>query len=186
MHKDIMREVRRFDSKCHSDFFELHSAPNGGGWCNCVAWWVPTWEAWRDRRAEENQALRESLCSRGEYDGYLLYVNNEPVGWCQVGPRDRLEKLRNQFGLKPDPKSWAITCFFIAKSHRCRGLASHLLSEVLLDLQERGVKRVEAFPKRGAGLGTLDLWNGPEAIFLKGGFKVWRDDPKRPVLVKEF
>jgi GNAT superfamily N-acetyltransferase len=186
MHEEMTREVRRFDSACRSDFFDLHSEPNGGGWCNCVAWWVPTWGGWGDRTAAENRALRESLCARGEYDGYLLYVNHRPAGWCQVGPRDRLEKLAQQFDLQPDAEAWAITCFFIAKSHRRKGLASYLLHEVLSDLHERGVKRVEAFPKRREGLGTLDLWNGPEEIFLSEGFKVWRDDPKRPVLVKEF
>ena len=107
----MKREVRRLTAELVDDFFRLHSEENGCGWCCCVAWWVPTWEGWGDRSANENRALREKLFKQGEYDGYLLYVDDEPVGWCQVGPRDRLEKLVGQFSLAPDPSAWAITCF---------------------------------------------------------------------------
>jgi ribosomal protein S18 acetylase RimI-like enzyme len=147
-----------------------------------VAWHAPTWEGWGERTAEENRALRESLLERGEYDGYLVYVDDEPAGWCQAGPRDRLEKLARQFALPPDPQTWAITCFQIAPAYRRKGLATTLLREVLRDLRARGVRRVEAFPKRGEALDVDDLWNGPEAMFRAAGFTVMQDDPVRPVL----
>ena len=86
-------EVLPFDASRREDFFAVHSEINDCGWCSCVAWWVPTWDGWGNRTASENRELRESLCERGEYDGYLLYLDGAPVGWCQVGPRDRLEKL---------------------------------------------------------------------------------------------
>jgi GNAT superfamily N-acetyltransferase len=178
------RQVVRFDGSRRADFFQLHSDANGHGWCFCVAWWVSTWEGWGERTATENRKLRDSLCDRNEYDGYLLYVDGAPGGWCQVGPRDRLEKLVRQFQLSPDSKTWAITCFFIAPTHRRQGLASYLLEAMLEDLCTRGVKRVEAFPKRGAG-DVREMWNGPELMFLEAGFKIIKDDPKRPVLMKE-
>jgi GNAT superfamily N-acetyltransferase len=130
----------------------------------------------------ENRALRKALCARGEYDGYLLYLDGAPAGWCQVGPRDRLEKLVQQLALSPDPDVVAITCFFIHPSHRRQGHASRLLREVLRDLRDRGVRRVEAYPKRGNGLDADDLWTGPEPLFLDAGFRVVRDDPQRPIL----
>ncbi len=80
-------EVHPFEESRRPDFFRLHSEANGCGWCCCVAWWTPTWEGWGERTAEENLRLREALFDRGEHDGYILYLDHEPVGWCQAGPR---------------------------------------------------------------------------------------------------
>jgi GNAT superfamily N-acetyltransferase len=175
------REVHRFDPSRRTDFFRLHSEENGCAWCFCTAWWVPAWEGWGDRTAAENRRLREQLFDRGESDGYLLYVNGEPAGWCQAGPRDRLEKLVRQFGLEPDPGVFAVTCFLIAPVFRGQGLAAFLLREIVTDLGKRGARRIEAFPKRGVRLEADDLWNGPEALFRDQGFQVLRDHAERPV-----
>jgi hypothetical protein len=59
-----------------------------------------------------------------------------------------------------------------------------MLREILADLRRRGARSVEAFPKRGQRLDTLDLWNGPESMFRAEGFEVMVDDPRRPVLRK--
>jgi ribosomal protein S18 acetylase RimI-like enzyme len=181
----MLKEVRRFEATLRDDFYRLHAEASQAGWCFCVAWWVPTWDGRGDRSAGENRQLRDELCDRGEYDGYLLYVDAAPAGWCQAGPRDRLAKLARQFDLAPDPAAWAITCFQIAPAYRRQGLASFLLGEALRDLRARRVRRVEAFPKRGANLDVDDLWNGPEAMFRAAGFAVVRDDPRRPVLAIE-
>jgi RimJ/RimL family protein N-acetyltransferase len=174
--------LRRFDATCRADFFYLHGPAHAADRCYCVAWWVPTWQGWGERTAEQNRTLREHLCDRGEYDGYLLHRGDQPVGWCQMGQRDRLSKLVQQFGLPPNPAAWAITCFFIVPAYRRRGLALRTLALVLADLRSRGIQRVEAFPKRGVDLDAGDLWNGPETIFRAAGFAVVRDDPQRPVL----
>lgn len=173
--------VRRFGPAHLADFRTLHGT---AGRCFCVAWWVETWEGWDKRTAAENRALRDELFAAGTFDGYLAYEDNDPVGWCQALPRDRLLKIRNQFGLEPDEGTWAIGCFFIHPEHRRLGIARRMLAEVLIDLPERGAKRVEAYPKRVAGGDAGDLWNGPEALFRASGFVTLKDDPVRPVLVR--
>ncbi len=175
-------EVHRIDPTRRNDFYRVHSAINDAACCFCVAWWVPTWDGWSDRPPIRNRAFRDKLFDRGEYDGYLLYDDGKPVGWCQVGPRDRLEKLVAQFNLSPDPQSWAITCFLIAPAYRRQGYASFMLDEILTDLKARGVKRIEAFPKRGQDLSEGDMWTGPESTYLKAGFKLVSDNPEKPML----
>jgi GNAT superfamily N-acetyltransferase len=175
-------EVRRLDRSRREDFYEIHGEAMGCGWCFCVAWWVPTWEGWGKRTAEQNRRLREELFERGEDDGYLLYVDGRPVGWCQAFRRDRAEKPGVQFGLDPDPEAWAIGCFFVAPGERRKGYARFLLSEAIRDLKERGARRIEAYPKRGEGSDETDLWNGPESMFRKAGFVTIVEDPVRPVL----
>jgi GNAT superfamily N-acetyltransferase len=165
-------------------FFALHSEANGCGWCRCVAWWVESWDGWGERTAEENTCLREALFDRGQYDGYLAFAGERAVGWCQVGPRDRLEKLVGQFGLTRDPDVYAVTCFLVAPSHRRQGLTRRLLASVLDDLRTRGVQRVEAFPKRGDDLEAGELWTGPRAVFEAAGFQVVSEHERGPVLSK--
>ena len=178
-------EVKRFNKDLVGDFYLLHNKKKGAGWCFCIAWWIDSWDGWSDRTAGENRKARDELLYRGEYDGYLLYINDIPIGWCQVGPRDRLSKLVRQFELEPDPNTWAITCFLIDPDHRRRGLASHLLCEILMDLKELGIGRVEAFPRHGAEIDEMDMWNGPESIFAQAGFSVVQEDSIRLVLAIE-
>ena len=153
----------------------------GRGFCFCTAWWVPTWEEWKTRTAEQNRALRESLAARGERDGYLLLEGDRVAGWCQAGPRDRLPKLAAQYGLAPDPGAWAVTCFEIDLAFRGKGAARTLLRGVLGDLRARGVRRVEGFPRRGR-LEPGEAWTGPEALFLGEGFREAGRAARGPVL----
>ncbi len=174
-------EVCRLDPSRHVDFYRVHSEENGAGWCFCVAWWTPTWDGWGERTADENQRLREDLFADGHDDGYLLYVDGDPVGWCQCGVRDRLTKLTNRFKLDPDPSAWAITCFHIKPSLHGQGLAHRFLAGVLDDLKRRGAAWVQAFPRRGERLPVDDVWTGPEALFRGAGFQLEEDDGKYPI-----
>lgn len=176
------RRVVRFQTGMEADFWKLHSPEHGCGWCFCSAWWVADWAGWGERSAQQNREVREALLQSGEYDGYLLYRGNQPIGWSQVGRRDRLKKLCVQFGLESDPDTWAITCLLIHPDYRRRGFARSLLIAILDDLGKQGVHRVEAFPRRGSDLGPHDLWNGPESMYLEAGFEVVHEDPTRPVL----
>lgn len=174
-------ELVLFQPGMEVDFFRLHCPANESGWCYCVAWWVDSWDDWAERTAEQNRQLRQSLLTKGEYDGYLLFKGDEPVGWCQVGRRDRLMKLVNQMQIDPDPNIWAITCFLVAPAFRQQGIAGQMLQMVLADLRARGVSIVEAYPKRGTDLEAADLWNGPEGMFAKAGFLYVKGAAQRAV-----
>lgn len=174
-------EVHRLDAARRDDFFRFHAEANTG-WCQCVAWWTPTWDEFAKKTAEENRSLRERLFDAGEHDGYLLYAGGEPAGWCQCGPRDRLAKLCADYQLEPSAGTWAVTCFVVAPRLRGRGLARGLLAAALEDLERSGVAHVQAFPFRGDDLPADDVWTGPEPLFRAAGFEVERDHPTHPVL----
>ena len=178
-------EIVPLDAGRRADFYRLHGDCNDAGWCACVAWWVPAWDGWGDRTAAENHAVREALFARGEHDGLLAYTGGEPVGWCQLGPRDGLAKLAWQLALEPNPGAWAVTCFLVAPAWRRAGVARALLAAAAERARQGGATRLEAFPKRGKDLAVGDLWNGPEALFRAAGFVVARDAAARPVLSLE-
>lgn len=174
-------KVFRLDENRKEDFYRVHNKEHGHGWCFCVGWWAPTWEAWSRRSAEENRKMREQLFDSNQYDGYLMYDEDRPIGWCQVLPRDFLHKLRLEYKLEPDLEIYAISCFVIIPEYREIGLGRYMLSEVLKDLKKRGVKHVQAFPRRGPKLAVDDLWTGPEKFFEKAEFTLEHDDSKYPV-----
>lgn len=186
-----LRRMDAGDATRRADFLRLHSEENGCAWCRCVAWWVPTWDGWGERSAEENLALREELFDRGEHDGYLLYEGDEPVAWCQVGPRDRLAKLARQFERPPEPGVQAVTCFLVAPRARGRGAARAMLEGVLADLRARasaeGIRAVEGFPRCAENArDPLELWNGPESLFRSLGFAAVAQVGERRVVRLDF
>lgn len=170
-----------FRTGLEEDFYRLHCPANEAGWCHCVAWWVASWQGWGERTAEQNRQLREGLLAEGQYDGYLLYEGDNPIAWSQVGPRDRLVKLVNQMQLEPDPAVWALTCFLVAPAYRRQGVARQMLALILADLRGKGIASVEAYPKRGEQLDSLDMWNGPEQIFVSAGFEFVKEVAQRAV-----
>jgi len=176
-------EVRRLDESLTRDFFRLHGSPPFA-WCFCAAWAVPHWEGWGERSAAENRAVRERLFAAGRYDGYLLYVDGDPVGWCQCAPLGWFPKLVDQKRRTPAEGTYAVSCFCIAPEHRRRGLAHHLLEAVLEDLERRGARRVEAYPRHGSHPDG-EAWTGPEAVFHRAGFREESRDERYLVMVRE-
>jgi GNAT superfamily N-acetyltransferase len=171
--------IKRLSDDTFQDFSKIHC--NDTGWCQCVAWWVPTWDGWSERTSEQNAALRESILASGVRDGFLIYVDGALAGWCQAWKRDAFEKIVKLFGLHPDEHAWMIGCVLIKPEFRKQGTARAALGLVVQALRDLGAKRIEAFPKRQTSEDG-ELWNGPESTYLSLGFEVVHDDPKRPVL----
>ncbi len=171
--------VEAFNPGNREDFFDFHNRVDGD--CFCTAWWVPSWEEWSDTNAESNRELRQDLLRRGEYDGYLLYDDQKVVGWCQAGQRDRLGKVLSQFNLNIDPLTWTISCFKIDPEMRRKGLASHLLAEVLSYLGKKGVERVEVYPKIDTELPEHQQWTGPMKMYEEAGFQKVRNNQTRAI-----
>lgn len=64
--------------------------------------------------------------------------------------------------------------------HR-KGLAAHLLGEVLQHLRKKGVSRVEVFPKIDISLQSHQQWTGPLKMYESAGFKKVRNNQSRAI-----
>lgn len=178
-------KLSRLSREVKDDFYKVHRAGEYGEFCLCGFWWMENVNNWDKRTEEEACVQREALFARGIEDGYLLYQNEEPVGWCQACQRDQLPHLVNKFHFLPEPETWCISCFMIIPSQRGKGLAHQFLDAVLKDLKQRGVKKVQAYPKSEPGLSANDVWTGPQALFLKAGFVMTSELPQNLILEKE-
>lgn len=176
--KKLTREIR-------SDFYQVHQAGEYGNGCLCCFWWVNNTEGWDERTDRESIAQREEMFARGIEDGYILYVNDLPTGWCQAYQRDQMPNLMNTFHFVPNPEIWCVSCFMINPEARGQGLAHQFLAMVLEDLKTRGVKQVQAFPRCQEGLEATEVWAGPETLYNQAGFIKVSEHPRRSVWQKE-
>jgi len=106
----------------------------------------------------ENQRQKEELVNTGRAHGILVYLDDEPIGWCQFGrsgelPCGYIRRDSDDTSL-PD---WRITCFVTDKRYRGRGVAQGALRAAVHAIQRSGGGLVEGYPVAG--------WTrGPEAI----------------------
>jgi GNAT superfamily N-acetyltransferase len=164
-------DIRALDEATRDDFFKLHSPANGGG-CYCVAWYVSSFEGWEKRTPAQNRLLRENVLHHGGADGYLAYVGEQPVGWCQVQEASRLPGLWKKVSEYVPECAFAISCFFIAKAWRGRRVSEALLAYAIDDLRRKNADVLVAFPRGDRACRNEDeLWMGPYRLFEKAGFQ---------------
>jgi GNAT superfamily N-acetyltransferase len=173
--------IKQLSNTVKEDFYRIHRAGEYTDFCLCGYWWVPSSEGWSERTEKEAIAQREDLFTREISDGYLLYRDEEPVGWCQVYQRDLLPNLVNTFTFTPDVEVWCVGCFMIVPQARGMGLARRFFSMILVDLQDRGIKKVQAYPKLQSGLSANEVWTGPASLYQKAGFKMISEQADRAV-----
>jgi GNAT superfamily N-acetyltransferase len=174
--------VKRLGPDNTGDFLALMARDEEeGAKCWCMAWWTDTWEEWTASTPEGNRAAREALLADGVYDGYLAYLSGAPVAWLSTLLRDRRPKVPETFELDPDPSVWAITCFLVLEEARGQGVSREFLRQVLADLTSRGVTAVEGYPRNATGLDAVDLWSGPESLYVEAGFTEVQQGPNRSV-----
>ncbi len=165
--------VKPLTARSVGDFWSLHSDEVEHGWCCCTAWWSPSFKVFSKRTATENRQIREELFAKEQFDGFILYENDDPLGWCQCGSLKRLPLLCEVYDLDEatiDEKVQAISCLFLKPSARNKGLAHKLLAGLLEHLKDEGFEVVKAFPRCGDNLPAGEVWTGPGPLFTRAGF----------------
>jgi GNAT superfamily N-acetyltransferase len=88
-------------------------------------------------------ASMKSRIENGIPVGLLAYVDESPAAWCSIAPRDT---YRNLGGDDTKNGVWSLTCFFVKREFRNKGLASRLLDAAIRYAKENGAAYVEAYP----------------------------------------
>jgi GNAT superfamily N-acetyltransferase len=144
----------------------------GGCWCMC---WRLSSKAFRAASGEANRKAFAKIVKGGAVPGLLAYDVGEPVGWCAVAPREAYKRLETARTLKPidDQPVWSVSCFFIGKGHRRKGLTVKLLEAAKKHVKQQGGTLLEGYPvvPKGDAVDTF-AWNGLLGAFEKAGFEV--------------
>jgi GNAT superfamily N-acetyltransferase len=166
--------------------FEILFGPKGAcGGCWCMTWRLKAAE-YEKRKGKGNKMAMKELVKKSP-PGIIAYMNNKPAGWCAVAPRNEYVRLENSKILRPvdDKPVWSVSCFFIAKEFRHRGLSLKLLKAAIDFAYSNGATIVEGYPvePKNDTLPGVFAWTGLASVFLKAGFReVARRSETRPLM----
>ncbi|MGE0884934.1 MAG: GNAT family N-acetyltransferase [Blastocatellales bacterium] len=165
------------------DFETLFGERGACGGCWCMAWRL-TSKQFDEQKGESNKKAMKAIVERNDLPGVLAYIDGEPAGWCSIAPREIFVRLESSRVLKPvdDKPVWSISCFFIAKEHRRKGLSVKLLKAAIDFVRQRGGHIVEGYPNEPKkDQPDVFMWTGLAASFVKAGFKEVARRGARPI-----
>jgi GNAT superfamily N-acetyltransferase len=163
-------------------FEDLFGDSNICSRCWCMYWRIGA--AYRRRPGETNKAAFREIVKRGPPPGLLAFADDVAVGWCQLTPRDQLPQLDRGGRLKrvDDLPVWSISCFYVRKGYRRRGVTSVLIAEALKTAKHARAPALEAYPL-DRDLTPSTTSTGIVSTFERAGFKtVARRVPPRPIM----
>jgi len=169
-----------------SDFAKLFG-PRGacaGCWCT---WNRLTHAEFRTATPGQRRNRMRSIVRRETPPGLLAYDGAVAVGWVAVAPRTVYRRLETSRVLAPVDAApvWSVTCFFVARTHRARGLTVALLEAACAFAASHGARRIEGYPvdPRGRAQPPAFVWPGLPSAFAAAGFhEVARRSPGRPIV----
>jgi GNAT superfamily N-acetyltransferase len=167
-----------------TDLEELFGLNGACGGCWCMFWKLRG-KAYDESRGSAARQMHKSIVDGGTVTGLLAYLDGEVVGWVAIEPRSAYEKLAHSRALKPvdDQEVWSVTCFFVAKKYRRKGVTVGLLKAAVEHVRSQGGRIVEGYPVDAEkDMPALFVYTGTASAFLQAGFKeVARNSPTRPI-----
>ena len=167
--------------------FEKLFGPRGA----CAGCWCMYWRLTRSQhdqqQGELNRRSIKALVDSGNIPGILAYVDDEPVGWCSIAPRQQFATLARSRILKPvdDQPVWSVVCFFVTRKYRRQGLTIQLLKAAVEYASSKGATIIEGYPvepKEGKAPDVF-VFTGLSSAFKQAGFKeVLRRSETRPIM----
>ena len=133
-----------------------------------------------EERRKRNQKDKATLVRQGRSHAILVYEGKTAVGWCQYGNSEELPRIDAGRGYRKlgRPKGadqlWRITCFFVHKKYRGRGVAKIALNAALKSIKKQGGGIVEAYPVVSAKMAAVPEWRwfGTPGMFRQQGFEM--------------
>jgi GNAT superfamily N-acetyltransferase len=166
--------VKPLDETTWPDFARLVEKNNGiWGGCWCMSFHQ---EGVARTKSAQNRSEKECRVREGRAHAALVYEGSTAVGWCQFGPTDELPRIKRKRayldGLTRLP-DWRITCFFVDRGQRGKGIASIALEGALREIARLGGGIVESYPEdvEGRSVSGSFLFNGTLSVFERQGFQ---------------
>jgi hypothetical protein len=139
-------------------------------YCACMRWRMPSSQFSRSTKEGRVDALGR-LVQEETPIGVLAYLDQEPVGWCSVAPRETypaLERYRALPRLDDEPV-WSVVCFFVSARRRRSGATLGLLKAAVDYAASQGAQIIEGYPVEPGQ--RLYTYMGSPATFRAAGFR---------------
>jgi GNAT superfamily N-acetyltransferase len=157
-----------------SDLERLFGPKGACSGCWCM-WWRISHKEFRQLDGSARKSAFQAIVSGGRIPGILGYQGSEVAGWCSIEPRWLNPGLDHSRICRPidNIPVWSITCLFIHRNYRRKGLTVALIKAAFEHARRNGATTVESYPlalNRRAW--DSELFVGTVAAFERAGFKV--------------
>ena len=136
--------------------------------------WKLRGKAFEEVRGYETRQMHKSIVDSGTITGLLAYLHGEVVGWVAVEPHSAYPKLEHSRVLKTldDQAVWSVTCFFVAKKFRRKGITVELLKAAVEHVNRQGGRIVEGYPVDAKkDMPAPFIYTGTASAFHQAGFQ---------------
>ena len=171
------------------DFFDHSAFRDFPAWQSCYCMETHrdhSDEEWSERTGVDNRTDMQAMIRDGRVTALLAYVDGKPVGWCNYGETTRLSGVMMKLKLDAAEHSGvgSIACFVIAAPYRGHGVATKLLDAALERLKARGLRAVEAYPRRQEDSSAQANYRGSLRMYENAGFEPYRETERNFVVRK--
>ena len=172
--------------KTWNDFENLFGTRGACGGCWCMAWRLKS-SLFEKYKGTCNKNEMKSLVKKHDQIGLIGYINKKPVAWCSVAPREYFIRLETSRILKQidDEPVWSISCFFVSKEYRRKGLSTDLLRGAIAFCKKKKVNILEGYPTvpYNKNIPAAFAWTGIPSSFENAGFvEAARRSKSRPIM----
>ena len=127
------------------------------------------------------------MVDEGRAHAALVFDGDDAVAWCEYGAPAELPNIYHrkdyEAGLETLP-DYRITCIFVDKAHRRRGLTTLALRGALSLISQAGGGVVEGYPHDTDGKRVSVLYNGTRSLFEQAGFSYVRAKGSRNCVMR--
>ena len=137
-------EFREVEPARWDDFEALFESRGAPKYCWCMVFRAPPNQSRAPDNAAKKAEMRRRVLAR-EPVGILAYADETPVAWCSIAPVGTFQRLGKAVDATREGV-WGLTCFFVPRRLRRRGLARGLLGAAVEHARARGAHTIEAYP----------------------------------------
>jgi len=174
----IVFTTRELNLSTYPDFESL-AAKQGSCWCMYYQRQKPNGRGLSTSELKRiNKRDKETLVRKGRSHAILVYDGEIPVGWCKYETDEELPRIDSGRGYKKvgkpaeADKLWRITCFFVDRKFRGKGVAKIALKAALRSIRSQGGGIVEAYPVVSEKMAAVPEWRwfGTPSMFRRERF----------------
>jgi len=165
---------------------EKHNGIFGGCWC---IWFHPDGPE-RGQGYEGNRRLKRAYVEQGRAHAALVFDGDQAVAWCQYGTPEELPNMKHRKDYESagdPPPDYRLTCIFIDRDYRRKGLTWIALNGALDLIAQAGGGVVEGYPQDlsdGRRVGNSFLYNSTRALYERAGFSYVRSKGKNHTVMR--
>jgi GNAT superfamily N-acetyltransferase len=180
--------IRGLDASTWDAFARLVEKHNGCGFGGCWCTYFHTREGRPE--GEKGRPWKERLVREGKAHAALVFDGDAAVAWAQYGSPEELPRIYHakewEAGLKGEPPAYRITCIFVDRDYRRKGVAGMALRGALDLIAQAGGGVVEGYPHdvQGKRMSAKFLYSATRTMFEDAGFSYERPKGKNNCVMR--